>query len=439
MNPTMRPPPTPAGPSRKRTAPPTSPPALNDPSDDTPRILRRYRHRKRNIALPIWGPDVPLTPSSSSRSTLPSTHGHTNTPAAAANPRTPRARFNAYKALLRHPTLFFPLVLALPLPCALALYAIDKEFHYRFNLYSVSLLHAYATRHAPVASRVFSWILHPGVCISDPMLRPMDGRSWLARDVPGWRWVGMCVARQTVVRRVLGEVGCPRGWEEVVCKMWGVMEMKTTAVRLAFLRDADIWTDADLLLATAFLVKLDMRFSDPVTGNGMAGLSHMLLTQKSLTTLANVLTGKVTLDYDDATMMLVRTYPMGDLDADGIPWLDDEVDNGVPWEEWGLLMKEGWTQYGARMESVVDMIITEGIRRELHIQQDLLDFVMCGYVDREGKNLPIKRRARREKKMVGKEGWKTKLERRHALDALHKRFMGVELGDESGHAMDTDE
>jgi hypothetical protein len=235
----------------------------------------------------------------------------------------------------------------------------------------------------------------------------------------------------------LREVGVPGSWEEVVCKIWGVMEMKSTEMREAFLQDGEIWTDEDVVVASAFLVKLDMRFSDPVLGNGMAGLSHLLLTQKSLSILAGVLTGRTRLDYNSATMMVVRTYPMAGLDADGVPWLDDEVDNGVPWEEWGILTKEGWTQYGGRMESVVDMIITEGIRRELHIQQDLLDFVMCGFVDREGKNLPMKRRARREKKMIGKGGWTGKKHRLDAVAALHKRFRGVELGGESRDEMDT--
>ncbi len=41
----------------------------------------------------------------------------------------------------------------------------------------------------------------------------------------------------------------------------------------------------DIIFFHLFLVKLDMRLSDPILGNGMCELSHMLLTQKSLSLL----------------------------------------------------------------------------------------------------------------------------------------------------------
>ena len=42
----------------------------------------------------------------------------------------------------------------------------------------------------------------------------------------------------------------------------------------------------------------------------------MLLTQKSLTTLFEVLAGKKVIYYDEASDMLVRTYLQEDLDTD---------------------------------------------------------------------------------------------------------------------------
>ena len=45
----------------------------------------------------------------------------------------------------------------------------------------------------------------------------------------------------------------------------------------------------------------------------MCELSHMLLTQRSLSLLYKALTKKVVLDYDEATDMLVRTYLSEDL------------------------------------------------------------------------------------------------------------------------------
>ena len=119
-------------------------------------------------------------------------------------------------------------------------------------------------------------------------------------------------------------------------KFWLLLEMQTTAMREAFLRDDKVWTDMDIIFFHLFLVKLDMRLSDPILGNGMCELSHLLLTQKSLSLLYKVLTKKVVLDYDEATDMLVRTYLSEDLGTDTHTWLE-EIENGVPEEEWGIL------------------------------------------------------------------------------------------------------
>ncbi|KAJ4311819.1 hypothetical protein N0V94_007761 [Neodidymelliopsis sp. IMI 364377] len=163
---------------------------------------------------------------------------------------------------------------------------------------------------------------------------------------------------------------------------------KSVAMREAFLQDVGIWGDADVFLFQLLLVKLDMRFSDPVLGNGIGELSHMLLTQKGLGMLYKVLTKQVKMDYDKATDILVRTYLSEDLDTDTHTWLDDELDNGVPEEEWGLLCREGWHMEGKRMDSAVDMIIMEGIRRELDVHKYYLEYVMYGCLDNHRENVP---------------------------------------------------
>jgi hypothetical protein len=154
-------------------------------------------------------------------------------------------------------------------------------------------------------------------------------------------------------------------------------------------------------------------------GNGVGELSHMLLTQKGLGMLYKVLTGEMKLDYDKVTDLLVRTYLSDDLDLDTHPWLDDEIDNGVPEECWGLMSREGWHMDGKRMESAVDMVITEGIRRELDVQKYYLDFVLCGFIDEEGDNLPIPRTLghRSAAKTVDMR-WPSKRERQEALVSL---------------------
>jgi hypothetical protein len=267
------------------------------------------------------------------------------------------------------------------------------------------------------------------VCISDPMLRPMDGREWLARDVPGFRWIGMILFRQKIVHSILTLLGLeghrvPKGVEGALMKFWCVMELKETKLRLSFLQDVEIWTDDDIILFQLFLVKLDMRISDPVLGNGVCELSHLLLCQKSLSALWKLLSGKQKMGYDLTTDMVVKTYINNDLDLEHQGWLDDEIDNGVPEEEWGLLNLEGWHEDGDRMNPAVDMVITEGIRRGLNVQQYLLDFVLYGFVDGQtGEHVPMPRHLRRDKGVtLPQKGWPTKEVSERTIKALNARF-----------------
>lgn len=396
---------------------PTIPTHSSQPRQDTtaPRILRRHHHRRRNIAATVRGVEQPPPPRTPAQPFVLSAYR------SISNPTAP---FNIYKSLLRHPNLFFQFCIRLPYHTIVSLYSIDKEFHYRLNKYSVSLIHEYALYHAPLASKIFAWVLFPELCISDPMLRPMDEREWLARDVPGFRWVGMVMRRQQIVRGILTCLAmeghrAPRKAFEVLCKFWCIMECKTTALREAFLQDRAIWSDEEILVLQLFLVKLDVRFSDPVLGNCIGELGHMLLTQKGLGTLYRVLKGETEIDYDRVTDILVRTYLSEDLDTDTHPWLDDEIDNGVPEEEWGLLSREGWHMDGKRMESAVDMVIMESIRRGLDVQKYYLEFVLYGLVDEDGYNVPVPRALRQGSATnVVDVGWPNEQTRQEAFSAL---------------------
>ncbi|KAF1918605.1 hypothetical protein BDU57DRAFT_511300, partial [Ampelomyces quisqualis] len=185
------------------------------------------------------------------------------------------------------------------------------------------------------------------------------------------------------------------------------MEMKEGMQREAYLRDGDVWRDQDFFWFAFFLTRLDLRLSDPVLGSAPGHLSHLLLSQKSLSTLYHVLTRTIVLDYDLTTDFVIRTYLPEDLDTDAFPWLDDEVDNGVPEEWWGIQMRQGWEIDGERMESAVDMVIEEGIRRHLHIQRWLVDFVMWGYGEGEA---------------TKKDTWPAKRKREKIIKGLDERF-----------------
>jgi hypothetical protein len=264
----------------------------------------------------------------------------------------------------------------------------------------------------------------------------MDARAWLARDVPAFRWLGMVLARQRTVRAVLTALAraghrVPVRAEPVLMKLWVLMETRTAGVRRATLQDERVWADADVAVLQLVLVKLDMRFTDPVLGNGVCALSRLLLAQPDLRLLERVLTGRETLDYDDVLDLLLRTYLPEDLDLETHPWLADPDMHDVLQDEIGLLCREGWHSRGRRMETAVDMVIVEGIRRGLHVQQYLLDFVLYGTVGRNGENIPLPRRWRADKGiMMPAEGWPVESVRRAMLARLDERVRGAEARSE---------
>ncbi|KAF2179842.1 hypothetical protein K469DRAFT_715936 [Zopfia rhizophila CBS 207.26] len=388
----------------------------NVPTHHTsPQILRRNRRRLTDLH-PLWSPY--LSPKSIQ-----------------SRPQPLNAPFNIFTSIIRHPNLFFQFAMRLPPQTFMDLYAISKEFHYRANKYSVSIVHDYAHYHAPGSAFVFSWLLFPELCISDPILKPMDGRPHLARDIPSFRWVKLVLWRDAIVDEILTRLAMeghrvPRGMNMVLMKYWVLMELSSQATRNIFIRDTRIWRDKDIMLFQLFVVKLDMRFACPIEGQGICELSHMLLMQKSLTTLRNVLVGKELTTYDEVYEMVIHTYPTADLDTDNHPWLADEIENGVPEEYWGILSKEGWNPTvdfteNIRLESALDLVIKEGIRRGLRIGKDLLDYVMYGYVDPDtGENIPIPKVHGVDKElMVPKEGWPLEKERVATIQRLDKLWL----------------
>ncbi|KAF2685256.1 hypothetical protein K458DRAFT_300645 [Lentithecium fluviatile CBS 122367] len=371
-----------------------------------PKIIRRHKHRRRNVAATVWGPQLPMAP-----------HKGRGIP------------FNLYKAIVRHPNLFFQFAIRLPLQTLVDLYAIDKEFHFRFNKYSISIIAEHATYHAADAAYIFSWKMFPELCISDPLLKPMDGRPHLARDIPSLRWVKMVMFRDTVTRVILTDVAMqglrvPQGTHVALMKFWLLMEMQTMAMREAFLRDQKVWTNDDLLCFLHFVLKLDMRIIHPVFGAGICGLSHMMLTQKSLTPLYDLLLNKEPknerMDYDLASDLLVRTYLPDMLDLDTYPWLTDEATTQIKPEEVGLMCREGWEIDGEPLTPALDMVMTEAISRGLHPQQYLLEWMLYGFMDYDtGKNIPAPRKWRKEKEVhTPKEAWPSEEERKSVIAKL---------------------
>ncbi|CAI6296323.1 unnamed protein product [Periconia digitata] len=374
---------------------------------EIPDVVARHRNRRRNVAAKVWGAQLPSHPANA-----------------------PGEPFNVYKAILRHPNLFFQFAIRLDIRELENLYAIDKEFHYRFNKYSISIIHENAMYHAPLAAYNFSWTMFPDLCISDPMARPMDGRSHLARDTPSLRWIKMVLSRQRTVSNIIMLLAAedhriPRAAYTMIMKLWLLMEIQTMARRTTFVSDREVWTDQDFHLFHLFLVKLDMRFSHPVIGNGACALSHLLLTQPSLCILEAVLSGTKKLNYNDAEDMTVRSYDIMELAIDDDnAWQVDEWADRIPLKEWGMMSKEYADWQGDRLVPVPDLLFLEAIHRELHTHRYILDYVTYGFVEvRPGgelRNVP-KPTHWYITKDTRQEAWPTEDERKEFRGRMEKR------------------
>jgi hypothetical protein len=337
----------------------------------------------------------------------------------------PKPRFNIFKALVRHPNLFFQFTIRLPIDTLVDLYAIDKEFHWRFNKYSTSIIHDWVKMHCRDAAEIASWAMYPRHCISDPMLKPKDGKPHLARDAPSLRWVRMVVHRDKAVRKILTYMALdghrvPSATARVLHKYWMLMEIKHTHARESFLVNPDYWSNMDILLLQLFLIKLDMHFSDPIHGQGLCALSELMLTQPTLTYLADLISGRGKVGYDELARMVLWTYPNEELDLDQHLWLDDDEPLVDP-SQHGILLSEGWEEGEEYMESPMEMVIREGVCRRLPIHKYYLDFLLYGYTDpKTGKNLPFPR-------MQNKNGRKVVVEMEYdpAGEEATSKFIGL--------------
>ncbi|KAH7135293.1 hypothetical protein B0J11DRAFT_413328, partial [Dendryphion nanum] len=301
-------------------------------------------------------------------------------------------KFDIYKAIMNHSNLFFQFALRLPMSSLIDLYSIDKDFHWRFNKHGHSLIHDYIRYNSKEASLIFSSMLAPKLCISDPTLKPMDGRHHLSRDIPSIRWIKMVMHRDTVLREIMTYLALdgyrfPRTTFTTLAKFWALMEFRKQAQREAFVSDLKVWTDADIYRFQHFLVKLDMRFGNPIHGKGMCQLSRLLLSQRSMTVLRDILAGYIPMDYVSLCEMVIRTIPTQQLDNTTDPWINQDVGGLIPFREWGVMSQEDWKQSGKRLDFGVDLVIMEGIKRELHVEASFADFVASGFIDSNtGKN-----------------------------------------------------
>ena len=185
-----------------------------------------------------------------------------------------------------------------------------------------------------------------------------------------------CIAEILALLAIEGH-RLPKAMEEVLGKMWFTVDIPSNANRIGLLHNKKYWSDRDLFVATMFFIKLDMRFMDPVDGDGHGGpaLRKLLLGQRSLSAVWQALkrTGLKT-KLDLLRMWIRYSYEPAEADK-GLPIF------GIPPEEIGKLQLEGWGKGKDKLLRIDELVMREGIRRRLNLQRQYMDMMIWGYID----------------------------------------------------------
>jgi hypothetical protein len=126
----------------------------------------------------------------------------------------------------------------------------------------------------------------------------------------------------------------PSRYESAVRKMWFIMDMLDNARRIDCIHTQKIISDLDLCFMMCFIVKLDMRFSDPVGTNRHHELKKTFLAQRELLRLWQALKRNGLSTKHDMLRMWVAIKYTPPPKEEGLPMF------GVPRDKVGKMMME---------------------------------------------------------------------------------------------------
>ncbi|KAJ9258035.1 hypothetical protein DTO207G8_1812 [Paecilomyces variotii] len=300
--------------------------------------------------------------------------------------RTVNSDFNIFNAIMRHPELAFTLAKHLRVKELISLYAISRDFHNLMDTRFTTMVLTQATTKAPESANIFPFRCYQNLCIEDPARNPHPDleRAGLgvSRKVPSLRWLLMIFWRESVVMDIMrlmqrDGVGMPRDCIPAIKKLWFLMDIPDNARRIGIIQNSNLWSNADLFFASLFFVKLDMRFTDPLSGGGRDGMRRLVLAQPSFSLLWKLLRRTALQTHFETLKAYVRWKYRP------LPHEADKTMFGVPPQEIGALQFEGYGKTGSkiRLQRVDELILKEGIRRRLSMHDRYMDMFLWGYVN----------------------------------------------------------
>jgi hypothetical protein len=286
-----------------------------------------------------------------------------------------KSKFNIFEAIIQHPHLVFHFAISLEIEDLISVYAISKDFHHIINTGLTMVIVAQAMLHAPTSAKVFPFRCYRGLCVSDPRVE-MDESRGQSRLVPSFRWLRMVCWREQIAKKIthlMIEEGLYLPWEceEAIKKLWFLMDIPDNQRRLGTVQNTDLWTAADLFYAVMFLVRFDMRCTDPLSTQAQGGMRRLLMAQPSMSVLYRTLERTAMTDSYEVIQGFLRWKyePHGN---------GNQPIYGVPRSEIGKLQYEGYGAGGSqvKLQRPDELVLKECIRRDMDVWEVLLEIIV---------------------------------------------------------------
>ncbi|KAM5437494.1 hypothetical protein McanMca71_000893 [Microsporum canis] len=307
------------------------------------------------------------------------------------NREVPKTDFNIFQHLVKRPELVIIMAKYLRVQELLILYSISRPFHHIVRNRITGIIVSQAQRRAIDSAQLFPFRCFSKLCFPDPAGRPhpIPERAMAGeiRQVPSFKWLLMVCYREMVCHEIASimaqdGVRVPDACISVLKKIWLLLDIPDSARRVGLIQNTSVFSNLDIYFGMMFFVKLDMRFTDPITGSGKDGMRRLLMAQPSLTMLWKALKRTALVSRFDIIKLFVRWKyrpPMGEI---------GQTIFGVPPNEIGMTQYEGWgkTQSRFLLLRPDELILKESIRRQLNLHLHYTNMFLWGYVNPITKN-----------------------------------------------------
>ncbi|KAH6611219.1 histidine kinase group [Trichoderma cornu-damae] len=279
----------------------------------------------------------------------------------------------------------------------------NRPFYNALNGYLLSSIRTWIEYRAPEAGRIFHYQLYAKHLVDDP-----QKRTWMAlkqgkttspnkdskiRKVPGLKYLQLVLGRDKYCGEILALMArcghrMPSTMHHSLLRLWLLMDISTSRQRQAMLRMTHLFKDVDLYNMQMFFIKLGMLFNDPVYGPCKFDLVQLMLGQKGLHKLWQLLTRKKFYKLPEILELKLR-YDFTFF-SEGSYWLENMLGHiqGIPFQEIGQQHKEGWGAGRMHLLRPDEVIPIEAVRRGLHLDDHLSHMVIWGYFDwKTGENI----------------------------------------------------